>query len=152
MCVELVWLHNVQQLLQAKPPPLWRRNMNKGFISHHTQLGWGILSPGCKSVLCSQGCFTPGLGPLPLRGCSRVGAARSEQGVNFGQPNAETSRGHRGWGCWQGWQSSGWCLGGTLVPPWGPWQGLVPNRRDQGMCHTEVKYCQGCEDRATALM
>lgn len=28
MCMDLAWLHNVQWLLQAKPLPLWRKNMN----------------------------------------------------------------------------------------------------------------------------
>lgn len=128
MCVDLVWLHNVQQLLQAKPPPLWRRNMNKGFISHHTQLGWGILSPGCKSVLCSQGCFTPGLGPLPLRGCSRVGAARSEQGVNFGQPNARNIAGTPRLGVLAGLAEQWLVPGGNPCPPLGPLAGSGPQQ------------------------
>lgn len=45
--------------------------------------GLGDPVPRCKSVLCSQGCFIPGLGPLPLAGHGRIRAPISEQGGEF---------------------------------------------------------------------
>lgn len=107
-------------------------------------------------MLCSQGCFTPGLGPLPLMGCSRIRAPISEQRGEFWEAKCRNITGTPRPGVLAGLgKGSGWSLGATLVPPWGSWQGqqLVLNRRDQRICHMEkVKCCQGAEETATAFI
>lgn len=86
-------------------------------------------------MLCTQGCFTSGLDPLPLMGHSRIRAPITEQGGNFGQPSAETSQGHQGQGLGKGRAVPGAL--GSPCPPLGLLAGqqLFPSRKHQGMCH-----------------